>query len=264
MRETTVARAIVGPSGAAAQPDAAGISPMRAPGTVRTVDVVLRDGETVHVRPLLPADEAALLAFLQGLSDEARAFRFFSAATNLRRAARSAVQEAASGHGLVAVAGEPGTIVAHAMWIGVDRDTAEVAFAVADAWQKRGLATTLLLEQLAADAAERGIAAFDAVVLPDNHAMIDVFRDSGFPVDVRSEPGEIAVRLPTAITAQARRAFEDRDRPDGGRGRPPRARAAQHRAARRHEPPGRRRGGARREPPRQLFRARLRGRARRW
>ncbi|HWP28309.1 MAG TPA: hypothetical protein VNM50_02105, partial [Chloroflexota bacterium] len=46
-------------------------------------DVVLRDGSTVHVRPVRPEDESALLQLFQGLSEEARTLRFFSATTNL-------------------------------------------------------------------------------------------------------------------------------------------------------------------------------------
>ncbi|HEX9095125.1 MAG TPA: hypothetical protein VF990_03385, partial [Candidatus Dormibacteraeota bacterium] len=60
----------------------------RAP-TLET-DVVLRDGSTVHVRPTRPGDEPAILAFLGGLSDESRYFRFFSGAPNLKEAARRA------------------------------------------------------------------------------------------------------------------------------------------------------------------------------
>ena len=57
-------------------------------------------------------------------------------------------------------------------------------------------------------------ATFDAVVLPNNHAMIDVFRDSGFPVRrPRGARRDRRAAAPTAITPQeARGFFEDRDR----------------------------------------------------
>src|SRR3990172_11874557 len=44
----------------------------------READVVLRDGSTVHVRPVRPNDEAALLSFFHGLSADSRQLRFFS------------------------------------------------------------------------------------------------------------------------------------------------------------------------------------------
>ena len=42
--------------------------------------------------------------------------------------------------------------------------------------------------------------------------MLDVLRESGFPVQSRSEPGEIHAELPTELTPEAVKQFEDRDR----------------------------------------------------
>ena len=41
-------------------------------------------------------------------------------------------------YGLVAESGTPRTIIAHAAYVGVDSDRAEVAFLVADAWHGQG------------------------------------------------------------------------------------------------------------------------------
>ena len=154
-----------------------------------TVDVALRDGATVTVRPLVPGDEAGLCALLDDLSVESRWLRFFSAGADLHRAASyMAALEPERGRGLVAVAGDPERIVAHAAYIRETADRAEVAFEVADDWQGRGIAT-LLLAHLSEQAAADGIETFTAVVLPENRRMITVFRDSGFTVEVRSQPG---------------------------------------------------------------------------
>jgi GNAT superfamily N-acetyltransferase len=48
-----------------------------------------------------------------------------------------------------------------------DGDSAEVAFAVADAWQGRGVGT-ILVERLREDARAAGITRFVAEVLPGN------------------------------------------------------------------------------------------------
>ena len=90
-------------------------------------------------------------------------------------------------------------------------DRAEVAFLVADAWQGRGI-STILLAHLAAVAAAHGISTFVAEVLPDNHRMIEVFRESGFPVELRSVPGAIEIELPTSLSAEAVERFEERER----------------------------------------------------
>ena len=58
-------------------------------------------------------------------------------------------------------------------------DAAEVGFVVDDAHQGLGLAS-VLLEHLAAVAAERDICCFEADVLPDNLRMARVFTDAGY------------------------------------------------------------------------------------
>jgi acyl-CoA synthetase (NDP forming) len=88
---------------------------------------------------------------------------------------------------------------------------AEVAFAVADEMQGRGLAT-VLLAHLAQEASARGIGEFVATVLPENRRMINVFRDSGFPVVVHASAEGIEVEFPTDLGEAARARFEDRDR----------------------------------------------------
>ena len=55
------------------------------------VDVVLRDGSTARVRVAGPDDAPLVRDLLEGLEEEARWFRFFSAAVNLDRAAAQAV-----------------------------------------------------------------------------------------------------------------------------------------------------------------------------
>src|SRR3954452_25524907 len=56
----------------------------------REVDVALRDGRSAHVRPVRPADEPALRAFLEDLSIDDRVLRFFTAGVDLAAAARQA------------------------------------------------------------------------------------------------------------------------------------------------------------------------------
>ena len=177
-----------------------------------TVDVALRDGATVSVRPLVAADEPELRSLLDGLSIESRTLRFFSAGADVHRAATyMASLTPERGRALVAVTGEPERIVAHAAYVREeDASRAEVAFEVADDWQGRGI-STLLLAHLSELAIADGIETFTAVVLPDNRRMIQVFRDSGFAVDVKSAPGELLVELPAELGDEAHARFEERD-----------------------------------------------------
>jgi acetyl coenzyme A synthetase (ADP forming)-like protein len=171
-------------------------------------DVVLRDGSTLHLRSVVSADADGVAGFLRGLSQEARWFRFLGFGVDVDRAAAQLV---ARGSGLLAVAGPDDEIVAHASFIPETADRAELAFAVADAWQGHGIAT-ILLAHLVQLAEASGIATLVAWVHPDNHRMLRVLRESGFPVEVRSEPGALEIELPAKLGSEARACFEERDR----------------------------------------------------
>ena len=65
-------------------------------------------------------------------------------------------------------------------WFADDaHNTAEVAFAVKDTYQNRGIGTTLL-EYLQELGRQQGFSAFTADVLAENSVMIHVFRKAGF------------------------------------------------------------------------------------
>lgn len=179
----------------------------------REATIVLRDGSTLTVRPIRPEDEAELAKFFSDLSLESRVFRFFAAVTGAPDATvkRMVDVDYTTRYGIVAVAGAQHEVVGHAMYVAVGAGTAELALAVADAYQGRGLGT-ILLGQLSEAAADAGIEVLEAVVRPENHRMLDVLRESGFPVRSRSEPGEIHAEFPTDLTPDAIRHFEDRDR----------------------------------------------------
>jgi acetate---CoA ligase (ADP-forming) len=177
----------------------------------RASDVVLRDGSTVHVRPVCAADHDAMRAFLGGISPDSTTFRFFGAA-NLEWAADWSVDvDYVDRYGLVAETGSPARIIAHAAYLRIDRRRAEVAFLVADDYQGHGL-STIMPAHLAEAASAESIATFVADVLPSNHRMIETFRQSGFPVELRSEPGVIKVEFPTSISAEGVARFAERDR----------------------------------------------------
>ena len=185
--------------------------PSRATASAATVDdsdVVLRDGSTVHLRTTGPGDVDGVAAFLRGLSPEAWWFRFLGSGPQADHAARALVER---GTGLVAVAGPEETVVAHACFVPESRNRAELAVAVADGWQGQGIAT-LLLAHLAQLAQASGIVTFVAWVHPANDRMLRVFRDSGFPIKVRSEPGVLLIELPSQLGQEAIDHFEERDR----------------------------------------------------
>jgi acetate---CoA ligase (ADP-forming) len=177
------------------------------PRAIQEVDAVLRDGSTIHLREARAADRDGLVAFYESLSLQSRYFRFFGGMTRFGHLVDHWLER--GGLGLLAL--QSGRIVGHAYYGLLSPRRGEAGFAVADELQGRGLGT-MLLGQLAGMAAAAGIEEFEATILAENRPMLDVFRDSGFPIHTLSGSGEIRIEFPTSLSPEARRRFEDRDR----------------------------------------------------
>ncbi|MBD0339058.1 MAG: GNAT family N-acetyltransferase [Thermoleophilia bacterium] len=174
------------------------------------VDVILRDGTTLRLRPPAAGDVESLTAFFEGLSDESRRLRFHGGVAVTPRLVEPMLGPDWESRG--ALVGElEGEIVACASYVRLrDPGAAESAFAVADEHQGRGIGTRLL-EQLAARAEEVGIERFLAVVLPENARMIHVFEHVGFSISRHLDQGAIEVEFPLAPTEAYRAAVDERD-----------------------------------------------------
>ncbi|MFI4990204.1 MAG: GNAT family N-acetyltransferase [Solirubrobacterales bacterium] len=86
-----------------------------------------------------------------------------------------------------------------------DPGRAEVAVEVADDLHGLGLGT-ILIERLAEIAERHGVVTFVAEVLPENEAMLDVFRD-GFDAEVSWCEGIERVQFPTSAWRLARERY---------------------------------------------------------
>jgi acetate---CoA ligase (ADP-forming) len=174
-------------------------------------DVVLRDGSTVRIRPARSSDRDLLEDYFIALSPETRLLRFWGASVDIRGVTGMALDQDYVHHlTLLAFSGvDAGKIVGGAQYLAANEHRAEVSFSVADELQGRGLGS-LLLERLASAASANGVHTFVAQVLPENHVMIDVFRQSGFDVSIRAKPGSIDVEFPTSTTPEAIERFDRR------------------------------------------------------
>lgn len=157
-------------------------------------DVVLRNGRQVHLRAISPADGAALRVFHASLSDHTVYLRFFTT----KRTLSDADVEYFTGvdhHDRVAlVALADSTLIGVCRYDSLGTGSAEVAFVIRDDMQGLGLGS-LMLQQLAAAARERGVTRFIAEVLPENIAMLATFASSGFDVTQRREREDIVVEF---------------------------------------------------------------------
>src|SRR5262245_6478288 len=177
--------------------------------------LILRDGTTAHVRPARAEDGDELHAFFTRLSPQSRYNRFFSASVPSPQLVRTLCDCPDPARALTLVVtrthGGAPRVVATGSYFARDSQSAEVALAVDDAYQGKGLGT-LLLERLALLAARHGFTCFWAVTRSDNPAILTVFRDSGFAATERAGPGEVVVELAVRPGEAAVARSELRDR----------------------------------------------------
>jgi acetate---CoA ligase (ADP-forming) len=171
-------------------------------------DVLLRDGSTLRLQAPEPADYQDIRAFYEQLSPQSRYFRFhgFGRADIVARAAVDS-----SGIDRVSlIARHDGRVIAACSYEALrEPRVAEIALAVADDDQRRGIGTRML-EQLAAIASERGLRRFDAAVVSTNQLMMGVFRNAGFAVK-REGFGEVTVSVDIAPAEAVLERIDERD-----------------------------------------------------
>jgi acyl-CoA synthetase (NDP forming)/GNAT superfamily N-acetyltransferase len=175
-----------------------------------TSDALLIDGEIVQIRTADPADLAGVGDLHQRVSPRSLYLRYFTAAPNIDKYLRHLLRAADDAHEVLVVSLRDQVVGVAGYEQLADPASAEVAFLVDDAYQGLGIAT-LLLEHLAAEAFGRGVERFVAETLPQNAAMLGVFRDAGFPVSTRYEDGVVAVSFPTVPDARALQAADQRE-----------------------------------------------------
>lgn len=158
----------------------------------------LRDGRQIEIRALRPEDRAGLHDAVGHLSAETLHRRFFMVK---RRFTEKEIDffvnvDFVNHVALVAEVDDCGrrSIVGGARYVVVEPGTAEVAFAVIDAFQRRGISAALM-RHLVTIARNAGLKEFIADVLPENVPMLKLFANSGLRVTLRHEPGVVHVRL---------------------------------------------------------------------
>jgi len=180
-----------------------------------TSRVVLRDGSTAGIRTSHRGDSAAMRAFFDHLSKQSLRRRFMGSV----RVADSMIEQLCDN-------GDPHArmtlvvcrrvdqglrFIGVASYFATNPSTAEIAFAVDDGFQGKGVGTTLL-ERLVPLAIEKGFDTFEASMLAENQEMLQVFRDSGFEIRSNAEGGCISLRLTLTDSPDSATATDRRDR----------------------------------------------------
>ncbi len=173
---------------------------------VHLIDVVrLRGGERVTVRPILPQDAAVTQAFVRELSATSRHSRFMRMLRELPSGllARFTQVDYRNHLALIAEMFVDGreVVVGEARYaIADDGESAEVAVAIADAWQGRGLGS-LLIRRIACSAIAAGVTRLTGDVLASNHAMLQLARRAGFEVTLNPDHPEL-MRILKCLSVQ--------------------------------------------------------------
>jgi L-amino acid N-acyltransferase YncA len=140
----------------------------------------LIDGSVISLRQLEPSDTRAILRLYESLTDDERYFRFFTMhPAQLEDWARSIAERRSDQYSLGAFSS--GKLLGVANYVACrEPGYAEVAVVVAHAEHLRGVGTALL-RRLGVIASGNGLHHLVAEVLWENHLMLRVLSDSGWP-----------------------------------------------------------------------------------
>lgn len=138
----------------------------------------------VSIRPIERSDAPGLSDFYARLSTESRRLRFLNCGTRpIDDLARAFAQR--DRDGFVGILGEPGprdgAVVAHASVQADGHGGAEIAFAVADELQGRGIGRELM-NAVVQHARVHGLRRLSAMLFAENAAMRQLLRGAGCPV----------------------------------------------------------------------------------
>ena len=160
----------------------------------------LTGGRKVTIRPIRPEDAIIEQAFVNGLSEQSRYFRFMYSMAHITADMLSRFTQIDYDREMALIAtvdsedGEHQVGVARYSTLS-DASSCEFAIVVGDDWQNKGLARRLMRALIEA-ARERRYTRMTGVVLKENHRMIEFSKSIGFRVETsHDEPDLVDVVL---------------------------------------------------------------------
>jgi RimJ/RimL family protein N-acetyltransferase len=158
----------------------------------------LRDDRPITIRALRPDDRAEMLAAIGRTSMQSLQRRFFVPKKGFSENEMAFFLniDFESHVAIVAEIAEDDrpVIVAGGRYIVVQPGQAEIAFVVVDAYQGQGIGT-ILMRHLAVLARDAGLKELVAEVLPENTAMLKLFRKFGFQRGSKGSPQVVHLTL---------------------------------------------------------------------
>jgi RimJ/RimL family protein N-acetyltransferase len=158
----------------------------------------LRDDRPITIRALRPDDRAGMLAAIGRTSMQSLQRRFFVPKKGFSENEMAFFLniDFESHVAIVAEIAEDGSpvIAGGGRYIAIQPGQAEIAFVVIDAYQGQGIGT-ILMRHLAVLARDAGLKELVAEVLPENTAMLKLFKKFGFRPDAKGSPQVVHLTL---------------------------------------------------------------------
>lgn len=171
-------------------------------------EATLHDGSLVGLRAILSQDDEKMLRLFDRLSPDTVYFRFMSMVkrfsdNDIKRFTHIDFADEMAIVATVSAGGEPDgeKLVAVGRYARLERPgRGEVAITVEDAFQRLGIGT-LLWQELLPFARRAGIHVLEAEVLAENHRMLGLFRDSGYPAAFEQQGSTVHVEIEIGAAA---------------------------------------------------------------
>jgi RimJ/RimL family protein N-acetyltransferase len=159
------------------------------------MNVALKDGTPVRIRPIRPEDEHSLVEIFNHSSPQTVYQRFFTALPELTPDMARHLSNVNTVNRLALVAETDAQPIGVARYEPTDEpDLVELAIVVVDEWQNRGLGRILVREILRA-AERNGIRRFRADVLAENRRMLRLLAAEARILDRKTEAGVTSILL---------------------------------------------------------------------
>jgi acetyltransferase len=144
------------------------------------------ENHNITLRPIRPEDAELEQAFIHGLSEQSKYYRFMENIKELSSAMLIKFTQIDYDREMAMVAAltepENEKIIGIARYIiNPDGETAEFAIVIADAWHKKGIGSRLL-KSLMTIAKDKNIKSFEGVVLSNNTGMLELAKHHEFSI----------------------------------------------------------------------------------
>ncbi len=175
------------------------VTPVTAPAVTANLSdwerhLTLPDGQTVHIRPIRPEDEALYAPFVAAVTPDDSRLRFFAPLKELSRERVAAFTHLDYAHAMAFIALDEtsGEMLGVARRHDIGGDAGEYAIIVRSDLKSHGLGWQLM-QLMIAYARAHSLRAIEGRVLHENNAMLDMCRQLGFALENDPKDASICV-----------------------------------------------------------------------